>query len=90
MTIRNPFRDRTLKGTFDAVVWCYQNKHRDIWKEPGGPWPGNAWAKSFWHGYDGAYILRWDASSRNTPAYACFRAGQAVRKEEDRSKDKHK
>lgn len=88
MTIRNPFRQRTLKATFDAVVHCYQTKHRDIWKEPGEPRPGNAWANYFWRGYDGVSIPRWDSHSRSWPAYACFRAGQAVRKDEDSHKQK--
>ena len=68
MTIRNPFRQRTLKATFDAVVHCYQTKHRDIWKEPGEPRPGNAWANYFWRGYDGVSIPRWDSHSRSWPA----------------------
>lgn len=31
MTIRNPFRDRTLKATFDAVVSAYIQRHKAIW-----------------------------------------------------------
>ena len=84
MAIRNPFRDRTLKATFDIVVQCYVARHRDIWREPGAARPGNAWANNFWRGYDGVHIPNWDAYSRGTPAYACFRAGQAVRRDEAR------
>ena len=77
---KNPFRDRTMAGTFNAVVRCYYAKHKDIWREPGQARPGNAWANNFWRGYDGVVMPVWDAASRRTPAYACFRAGQLVRK----------
>ena len=87
--MRNPFRDRTMRATFDAVIECYRSKHPDIWRPnaAGGDWqdrPGNAWAGNFWRGYDGNGSKNWDAHSRRTPGYACFRAGQMVRKEEDK------
>ena len=91
MEIRNPFRDRTMRATFDAVVMCYKTRHRDIWgslqygedavRQPGA-WPyrpGNAWAGNFWRGYDGI-PQKYSGGDRDTPGYACFRAGQIIRK----------
>jgi len=80
---KNPFKDPPLRKTYDAVIECYRTRHKDIWRPAGQPRPGNAWSNSFWRGYNRVQI-NWDAYSRSTPAYACYRAGEAVRAAEER------
>jgi hypothetical protein len=80
--MQNPFRNREFRKQFDMLVHCYRENHRDLVRLP---WPhcGNGLASSFWRGYFGDIKReRWDASSRQSFAYAAFRAGEAVRKSE--------
>jgi len=81
--IRNPFRQRVLKEQFDAIIKAYDARHKDIMRiDRNGRYRrhiGNGWATSFWRGFDGVLSDRWDAASRQSSAYACWRAGQALR-----------
>lgn len=76
--IRNPFRVPMLHKQFDAMVYAYFTKHKDLVRKDGVR-PGNAWAMHFYRGYDGIPRPLLD-NMKDTPAYACWRAGKAVRK----------
>lgn len=80
---KNPFTDRTRRRTYDAVVECYVTRHRDIVYPDGSRCRGNSWATAFWRGYDGHTKPVWDRASKQTPGYACYRAGLAVRRAVD-------
>lgn len=88
-TVRNPFKaGGNLARHFDHVVKCYHAKHRDIIRANGDRNMGNGIAGYFWRGYDGAYpIRRWDGS-RDTYAYASYRAGEEVRRAEAKAEAK--
>lgn len=75
--IRNPFRIPVLRKQFDAMVFAYVERHKDL-IHPNGVRPGNAWAQAFWRGFDGVPRPVRD-NLKDTPAYACWRAGAAVR-----------
>lgn len=76
----NRFRDAVLRRQYDQMVHCFRTHHHDLIYPSGNRCRGNACAGYFWRGYDGVAIPTWDARSRQTPGYACFRAGQDVRK----------
>ena len=82
MQIRNPFKQPLLAKQFDAMIRVYETKHRDLIRADGGRCMGNAWATNFWRGYDGCKLMRWDAAAKQTPAYACYRAGQVIKASE--------
>lgn len=81
--IRNPFRHPTMRQQFDAIIGAYDKRHKDVVHvDREGRYRrhlGNAWANNFWRGFDGVAAGRWDPASRQTPAYACWRAGEALR-----------
>jgi len=78
--IRNPFRDPTMRGEFDAMVVAFRDKHKNLFRPDGSPHYGNGWAANFWAGYRneqrGFYKFR-TRSDRQMIAYASYRAGQA-------------
>lgn len=79
--MRNPFRDPTMRAHFYEMVRGFAEQHRDI-GTPSQRCRGNSFAGAFWLGYDGVTEGRGnfrDAASRKTIAYACYRAGMAVR-----------
>ena len=74
---RNPFKPGSvLFGQFDAMLKAYADKHPDVVRVDGRRCLGNGWASAFWKGYDNKppYLV-----AAGTPAYACYRAGQAQR-----------
>jgi hypothetical protein len=79
--VRNPFHNHLMRQQYDAAVFSYDTKHRNFIYATGRRCLGNAWAGSFWRGFDGLNEDQWrrDASSRQTPGYACWRAGKDVR-----------
>jgi hypothetical protein len=80
----NPFRNAVLRKQYDALVHLYAIKHRDLVRADGKPHRGNSWATNFWRGYEGKDdASRWDRASRQTPAWACWRAGHDIRKLEN-------
>jgi hypothetical protein len=81
--IRNPFKDRTLHNMFKNCVRLYDERHRDLIYPDGRRCRGNSGATYFWRGYDGVARKNWDAASRKMIAWACYRAGEAVRKREE-------
>lgn len=77
--MRNPFKDPTLRKHFDGMVQGFQTAHRDV-GTPENRCRGNSFAGAFWIGYDGVTVGRGnysDRASRQTLAYACYRAGVA-------------
>jgi hypothetical protein len=79
--VRNPFRNKIMKQQYDAAVLTYDTKHKAFIYVTGRRCLGNAWAGAFWRGFDGLFDDRWkkDAGSRQTPGYACWRAGKDIR-----------
>ena len=75
----NRFRDPIMRAQYDAMVSCFRTRHKDLIYPSGARCRGNVAATAFWGGYDRVKRPIWDAHSRQTPAYACYRAGQDVR-----------
>lgn len=77
-TQRNPFKDGSvLAKQFDGMLKAYADGHKDVLREGGARrCMGNGWADNFWLGYDSAPPFR---VPKGTPAWACYRAGQAQR-----------
>ena len=76
--IKNPFKKDLLRRQFDSCVLCYFTRHKDLFREDGTRHTGNGVANQFWWGFDGARKPeQWDGS-RDTPAYASYRAGEAI------------
>lgn len=77
-TLRNPFKAGSVMAKqFDGMLQAYAEGHRDIVREGGKVrCMGNSMATSFWRGYDSTppHIV-----PKGTPAWACYRAGQAQR-----------
>ena len=76
MAPMNRFRDPTLRKQYDVMVRLFREGHRDV-GTPVKRCKGNSFAGYFWQGFDGVAPQRFaDRDSRQTLAYACFRAGQ--------------
>lgn len=83
--VRNPFRSKFMKQNFDAAIATYDKRHRNFIHVSGHRCTGNSWATNFWRGYD---LIELDYSgSKDTAAYAMYRAGQEVRRVVDRLKE---
>lgn len=78
----NRFKTPALRKQYDACVKCYRSRHRDLVRPDGTPHLGNGWASHFWRGYKRT-PLNWDAPSRKTFAYACYRAGEDMRQSDE-------
>lgn len=81
----NPFRNKTMRSQYDACVFCYDTKHRDLIRPDGTRHKGNSVAHHFWMGYDRVAIERWDRESRKMIAWAIYRAGMFVREREEKA-----
>lgn len=85
----NTFRDQMMRQNYDAAVDGWRTKHRNFFRPDGGQRRGSSMAENFWRGFDGqpgfgaGFI---DRASRQTLAYAYWRAGQDCRKEADGAK----
>ena len=82
--IRNPFRTKPLRMQFDAMLKAHGNNHPDLFRPDGSQRIGSSIAEYFWRGYNGIRMGAGfnDRDSKQTFAYACFRAGESVRKAE--------
>lgn len=79
--IPNPFRDPGMRQHFFYCTTAYLNKSANLFYPDGKPQRGNGLATNFWRGYAGSIPReRWDRASRNTLAWAAYRAGEAVKK----------
>lgn len=75
---RNPFKRDILKKQFAACVYCYFSRDKDFFRADGSRHTGNGVANAFWRGFDGVYKPgHWDGS-KDTPAYASYRAGEMI------------
>ena len=79
----NRFKDPTMHREYDAVMGMFETKHRNLFMDNGerrhSPNYGSSLATSFWGGFDGraeGMFNFGDKASRNTLAYAHWRAGQ--------------
>lgn len=79
-TVTNPFRDKTMRREFDAAVYAYETRHRNLFNpQTGEPAAGNAFAHFFWTGFNGKTIgAGFDAESKKMIGYAYFRAGELL------------
>ncbi len=75
----NRFHNPVLRAQYNQMLHCFRTQHKDLIYPSGRRCWGNGAANAFWRGYDGKIAPVWDARSRQTPAYACFRAGHDVR-----------
>jgi hypothetical protein len=75
----NRFRNKAYRAQYDAMVRAYHTRHRDLVRPDGTQHLGNGVANNFWRGYENM-PMNWDRNSRDSFAYACYRAGQDVRK----------
>lgn len=82
----NPFRDPLMRARFDELVKAYRLGHANLFTRDGGRSRGCSMATYFWRGFDNLIpAARWDRASRNTLAWAAYRAGRAIAKAEGRS-----
>lgn len=67
-----------MRDTYDALMSWYATKHRNLFNPDGSRCTGNSSAGMFWRGYDGTTLGKGftDRASRQTLAYAAWRAGQ--------------
>lgn len=77
MTIRNPFKDKTLHDAFDGAVQGFETRHGTLFAADGQPHRLNGYASPFWRGYYGEVGM----VAKGTLSHAMFRAGQACRRE---------
>nr|WP_250808451.1 hypothetical protein [Neorhizobium tomejilense] len=76
---RNPFKKDILKKQFAACVYCYFSRDKDFFRADGSRNMGNGVANQFWWGFDGVRKPeQWNAASKDTPAYASYRAGEMI------------
>lgn len=79
--MKNPFRDKRKRETFENVVSMYFNFHPNLFTKEGNRNTGNAVGMSFWRGFDGIIPKeKWDRYSRDTTAYIEYCGGVAVKK----------
>ena len=78
--IKNPFRNDVMRKQFDLMVSAHDTKHRDLFLPNGDQRRGSSIANAFWDGHknETRSLFCRDASIRNTPAYACWKAGRSV------------
>lgn len=78
----NRFKNPMLRGVYESTMNAFKTKHRDLFHKDGSRNTLNAVGMMFWRGYDGTTLGAefTDASSKNTPAYASWRAGQDAKK----------
>lgn len=77
----NRFKDPTLRKEYDAAIYQFGIKHRNLFRPDGSPSKDSStFASYFWKGYDGHPGLGigfdHDRESRSTLSYAYWRAGQ--------------
>jgi len=77
--IRNPFKNRHLARIFDDVLVCARNPKSELYHPDGRQRTGALQRCAFWDGFNG--VARSAHASPGTLAWACYRAGQAYRKE---------
>jgi hypothetical protein len=80
----NPFRNPLMRARFDDLVTAYRRGHANLFTESGRRARGCSMATDFWRGFDNAIpAARWDRASRDTLAWAAYRAGRAMAQEDD-------
>jgi len=81
----NRFRNQIMRQHYDAIVGMYHTKHRTLFHE-GERTMGNGMASFFWRGFDGTQFGAGftDRASKDTLAYAYYRAGQDMKAEADK------
>lgn len=71
------FRNPIMKDVYVAMLAAYRERAGMLFTPEGRRRLGTGHAATtFWRGFDGLAGPTWDAHSRRTPSYACFRAGQ--------------
>lgn len=85
--MNNRFKDPTMRREYDAAMQMFTTRHRNLFMTNGerrrSPNYGSSLATYFWGGFDGrteGMFNFGDKASRNTVAYAHWRAGQDAAK----------
>jgi hypothetical protein len=74
----NPFRNDLMRRRYDDLVKAYHRGHANLFTQDGGRSRGCSMATDFWRGFDNSIpAARWDRASRDTLAWAAYRAGRA-------------
>lgn len=81
--MKNPFKAVPMRNVFDDCVEAFHSRSTLLFHPDGRRNMGNSIASLFWRGYDGIQIGIWDAASKQTFAYAQWRAGKACREQEN-------
>jgi hypothetical protein len=79
----NRFRNKDMRANYDCAVENYRNGSNLLFYK-GNRHRGNAWATTFWWGFDGVARERWDSKSRKMTSWAWYRAGEDMAKEENK------
>lgn len=79
MTTRNPFKQRDMARVFDAMLAAARDPKSELYHADGSPRTGAMQRCAFWDGY--FLKPRTAHAAPGTLAWACFRAGQAFRRE---------
>lgn len=85
----NRFKNPILKQAYDNCIKMFETKHETLFNKGGFQSAGNGIANSFWKGYNGTVFgAGWDAESKDTLAYAYWRAGEDISKRITKAKPK--
>lgn len=76
--MKNPFRQPMMRLSFAGMVKAYEQRSKLLFHE-GRPIRSNSAGIMFWRGYEGTHAGAWDRASKDTLAYACWKAGVACR-----------
>ena len=85
----NRFQTPGLRKQYDVCVKMYKERERTLFYPDGNRCVGSSIASYFWRGFDGVQ-LNWDAASRQWFAYAAYRAGEDMKKDDDKALEKAK
>lgn len=78
----NRFRDPVLRRAYDEAITAHAATSKVLF-HAGQEHRGNGVAGPFWRGFHAEQSGHWDAASKQTLAYAYWRAGQDVRASQD-------
>lgn len=67
-----------MRAAYDASIKHHAVKHAVLFTKDGKPNIGNGIGGPFWRGFRGEQADMWDAASKQTIAYAYWRAGRDV------------
>jgi hypothetical protein len=81
-TVANRFKNKTLATYYEGCVVTFNDKRSVLFNADGTPCHSNSIATNFWRGYNNV-AMNWDKASKETFAYAAYRAGEDCRKSQE-------